>query len=273
LGSIDELPRVIGEHDIDHVFLALPLGRYGELPRIQRMLASLLIDVQLVPDVPHMAGMNLRTLEIDDLAFVGLRQNPHHGWARAAKRAIDIVVAAVALLVLAPVMAGLAMAVKLSSPGPVFYRQTRLGHRGRPFEMLKFRSMRVDAEREVGPVWAGRSDPRATPVGRFMRRWSLDELPQLINVLIGDMSLVGPRPERQVFVEKFQKNLPDYGQRHQVKSGLTGWAQVHGWRGDTSLRHRLRCDLYYISHWSLWLDLEILLRTVWHGLRHGAGRG
>jgi putative colanic acid biosynthesis UDP-glucose lipid carrier transferase len=139
--------------------------------------------------------------------------------------------------------------------------------------MLKFRSMRVDAEREQGPVWAARRDRRATPVGRFMRRWSLDELPQLINVLAGHMSLVGPRPERGVFVERFCRELPDYLQRHQVKTGLTGWAQVQGWRGDTSLRHRLRCDLYYISHWSLWLDLEILLRTVWHGVCHGARGG
>ena len=131
-----------------------------------------------------------------------------------------------------------------------------LGLGGRPFDMLKFRSMRIDAERQTGPVWAARNDDRCTPLGRFMRRWSLDELPQLFNVLAGDMSLVGPRPERSVFVEQFRRQIPDYAQRHQVKAGMTGWAQVHGWRGNTSLRHRLRCDLYYISHWSLWLDLQ-----------------
>jgi putative colanic acid biosynthesis UDP-glucose lipid carrier transferase len=179
---------------------------------------------------------------------------------------MDLVVGTAALVVLAPWMALLAVAVKLSSPGPVFYRQARLGLHGRTFHMLKFRSMPLDAE-AAGPVWPSRDDRRCTPLGRFMRRWSLDELPQLFNVLAGDMSLVGPRPERGVFAEKFRKEIPGYAQRHLVKAGMTGWAQVHGWRGDTSLRHRIRCDLYYISHWSLWLDLKILLLTVWRGLR------
>jgi len=269
LGGTDELPRVIAEHDIDHVFLALPLARYEELPRLQRLLGSTLVEVQLVPDVPNLAGMNLRTLEIDDMAFVGVRQNPHHGWARAAKRSMDLVLASVALLAAAPLMLSLAVAVKLGSPGPILFRQKRLGLGGRPFNMLKFRTMPVDAESRSGPVWASRGDRRATPLGRWMRRWSLDELPQLLNVLAGHMSLVGPRPERGVFVERFQRELPDYAQRHAVQAGMTGWAQVQGWRGDTSLRHRLRCDLYYISHWSIWLDLEILARTLWHGVGHG----
>ena len=165
----------------------------------------------------------------------------------------------------------LAAAVKLSSRGPVLYRQTRLGLSGRPFGMFKFRSMYVDAERATGPVWASRNDDRCTPLGRFMRRWSLDELPQLLNVLFGDMSLVGPRPERAVFVERFCRQYPEYAQRHCVQAGMTGWAQVHGWRGDTSLRHRLRCDLYYIAHWSLSLDLRILLLTVVAGLWRRSG--
>ena len=267
LGEIGQLDRIVFEHDVDHVFVALPLSRYAELPEVYRALSDLLVEVQLVPDVPNAAGMKLRMVEIDDVAFLGLRQNPHHGWPRAAKRAMDLVLGSAALVALAPLMAALAVAAKCTSRGPVFYRQSRMGLQGKTFEMLKFRSMPLDAERGTGPVWATRNDRRCTPLGRFMRRWSLDELPQLFNVLAGHMSLVGPRPERRVFVEKFRRQISDYAQRHQVKAGMTGWAQVHGWRGDTSLRRRIQCDLYYISHWSLWLDLQILLMTVFGGLR------
>jgi exopolysaccharide biosynthesis polyprenyl glycosylphosphotransferase len=211
--------------------------------------------------------MKLRMLEVDNVAFLGLRQNPHYGWPRAAKRAMDLVLGGLAVVLLSPLRAVLALGVKLSSRGPVFYRQTRMGRSGQPFGMLKFRSMRADAEQATGPVWAERDDPRCTPLGRLMRRWSLDELPQLFNVLAGQMSLVGPRPERAVFVERFRRRIPDYAHRHLVPVGMTGWAQVQGWRGNTSLRHRLRCDLWYISHWSIWLDLKILLLTVAVGLR------
>ncbi len=268
LGGIDELERVVAEHDVDHVFVALPASRFGQLPEVYKALSGVLAEVQLVPDVPNLAGVRLRMMEIDGVAFLSLRENPHCGWARLAKRAMDLVLAAAALIVLAPLMGALALAIKLTTGGPVLYRQTRTGLGGRTFRMLKFRSMRSDAERETGPVWAARGDARCTPLGRFLRRWSLDELPQLFNVLAGDMSLVGPRPERDVFVERFRKQIPNYVQRHQVKAGMTGWAQVNGWRGDTSLRHRVRCDLYYVAHWSLWLDLKILLLTPWRGLRH-----
>lgn len=271
LGDVDELDRVVAEHDVDHVFVALPLSRYGELPEVYKALSDVLVEVQLVPDLPQMAGMKLRMMEIDHVSFLGLRQNPHHGWPRLAKRAMDLGLGTAALLLLAPLMAALALGVKLSGRGPVFYRQARTGLRGRTFNMLKFRSMPVDAELTTGPVWAARNDDRCTRLGRFMRRWSLDELPQLINVLVGDMSLVGPRPERGVFVEKFRRQIPDYAQRHQVKAGMTGWAQVNGWRGDTSMRHRVRCDLYYISHWSLGLDLKILGLTLCGGLRQRSG--
>ncbi len=268
LGTVGEIDRIVEENDIDHVFVALPLSRSGELPEVYRALSNLLVEVQLVPDVPDLAGMRLRMLEIDDVAFLSLRRNPHFGWANMAKRAMDLAVAGAALILLAPLMAALAAAVKLTSRGPVFYRQGRAGLGGRTFQMLKFRSMRIDAEQQTGPVWAVRDDDRCTPIGRFMRRWSLDELPQLFNVLAGDMSLVGPRPERGVFVEKFRHQIPNYTQRHQVKAGMTGWAQVHGWRGNTSLRHRVQCDLYYIANWSLGLDLQILAMTLWCGLRH-----
>jgi Undecaprenyl-phosphate glucose phosphotransferase len=268
LGEVRDLEKIVAEHDVDHIFVALPLSRYGELPELYRTLADLLVDVQLVPDLPSVAGMRLRMVDIDNLAFLGLRQNPHYGWPKTAKRAMDLVVGAMALAVLSPLMLGLAIAIRLSGAGPILYRQARAGLRGRTFQMLKFRSMQLDAETSTGPVWASRNDDRCTKLGRFMRRWSLDELPQLFNVLAGDMSLVGPRPERGVFIEKFRKRIPGYTQRHQVKTGMTGWAQVHGWRGDSSLRHRIQCDLYYIANWSLWLDLQILLMTVWRGLRH-----
>ncbi len=267
LGDVDRIDRIVAAYDVDHVFVALPLARYGELPRVYQALSDVLVEVQFVPDVPHTAGMKLRMREIDNVAFLGLRQDPHYGWPQAAKRAMDLVLGTAALIVLAPLMTALAVAVKCTSRGPVFYRQIRMGLRGRPFRMIKFRSMPVDAERAAGPVWATRDDPRSTRLGRFMRRWSLDELPQLFNVLRGHMSLVGPRPERRVFVERFRKQIPDYSQRHRVKAGMTGWAQVHGWRGDTSLRHRIQCDLYYISHWSFWLDLKILWMTLAGGLR------
>jgi Undecaprenyl-phosphate glucose phosphotransferase len=266
LGDIDELPQIVAREDIDHVFVALPLARYGELPQVYKALGDLLVEVQLVPDLPQLAGMRIRTFEVDELAFLSLRENPHRGWHRLAKRGMDLLLGIAALSLVWPLMLLLAVLVKLTSAGPVLYRQARAGLGGRTFQMLKFRSMYADAE-AAGPAWAQRGDARCTPLGRFMRRYSLDELPQLFNVLAGDMSLVGPRPERGVFIERFRRQLPSYTQRHQVKSGITGWAQVNGWRGNTSLRRRLECDLYYISNWSMWLDLKILLMTIWRGLR------
>ena len=266
LGTLDDLQRVVAEHTIDHIFVALPFSRYGELPEVYQAVSQVLVEVQLVPDVPNLAGMRLQMLEIDGAAFLSLRQNPHQGWDRVAKRSMDLVLGSLALALLSPLMLLLALAVKLTSRGPVFYRQMRTGLGGRTFSMLKFRSMRLDAEGKTGPVWASRYDRRCTPLGHLLRHWSLDELPQLFNVLAGDMSLVGPRPERGVFVEQFRRQIPGYCQRHRVKCGITGWAQVHGWRGNTSLRHRVQCDLYYISHWSLGLDLKILWLTLWQGL-------
>jgi exopolysaccharide biosynthesis polyprenyl glycosylphosphotransferase len=181
---------------------------------------------------------------------------------------MDVALSLVCLLFLGPVMALIALAVKLTSPGPVFYRQERCGLNGKSFQMLKFRSMRVDAERQTGAVWTAKDDPRRTRLGAWLRKLNLDELPQLLNVLRGDMSLVGPRPERPVFIQQFTKTIPNYMARHCVKAGITGWAQVHGWRGNTSLRKRIQYDLYYITHWTPWLDLRILWMTLFHGLVH-----
>jgi Undecaprenyl-phosphate glucose phosphotransferase len=227
-----------------------------------------LCEVRLVADVPDLAGLSLTTTNLDGLPVIGLRESPHFGLNVVVKRAMDMALSLVALAVLSPVMLLIALLVKLTSPGPVFYRQERCGLNGESFMMLKFRSLRVDAEAQTGAIWAQKDDPRRTRLGAFLRKSSLDELPQLFNVLCGDMSLVGPRPERPVFIQQFQKTIPNYMVRHCVKAGITGWAQVHGWRGNTSLRKRVQYDLYYITHWTPWLDLRIMWMTVFHGLFH-----
>ncbi len=203
-------------------------------------------------------------INLDGVPLVGLQALPlHSAWNRFMKRVLDLVGAAFGLIVTAPILLACAAAVKLTSRGPVFFKQDRLGENGKHFQLYKLRTMPADAEKESGPVLPKRDDPRATPVGRFLRRFSLDELPQLWNVIRGDMSLVGPRPERPVFVERFKESIPRYMSRHQVKSGLTGWAQVNGLRGNTSIEDRIDHDLEYIKNWSLTFDIRILIKTVY----------
>jgi Undecaprenyl-phosphate glucose phosphotransferase len=268
LGTTTDLPRLIERYNIGHIFIALPLSRYNDARRVFDALSQTLVEVRLVADVPGLAGVSLTTSNLDGLPLIGLRESPHFGLNVVVKRTMDIALSLAALLVLAPVMLVIALLVKLTSRGPVLYRQERCGLNGKPFQMLKFRSLRVDAESGTGPVWARKDDPRRTWLGALLRKTSLDELPQLLNVLRGDMSLVGPRPERPVFISQFRKTIPNYMARHAVKAGITGWAQVHGWRGNTSLRKRVQYDLYYITHWTPWLDLRILWMTVWSGLFH-----
>jgi Undecaprenyl-phosphate glucose phosphotransferase len=268
LGTTRDLPRLISKYDIGHVFISLPMSRYHEARQVFDVLSQTLVEVRLVADVPNLAGLSLTTTNLDGLPVIGLRESPHFGLNVLVKRGMDIVLSLAALIVLSPLLLLIAALVKLTSPGPVFYRQERCGLNGMPFSMLKFRSMRADAEQQTGAVWARPDDPRRTPLGAFLRQTSLDELPQLINVLKGDMSLVGPRPERPVFIQHFSKTIPNYMARHCVKAGITGWAQVHGWRGNTSLRKRVQYDLYYITHWTPWLDFRILWMTVFHGLFH-----
>jgi len=268
LGTISELPELVEKRKIEHVFIALPMRRFGDARRVFDVLSRNLVEVRYIADVPDLAGLSLTTSNLDGLPVIGLRESPHFGLNVIVKRAMDIALSLLALLILSPVMAVLALIVKLSSPGPTFYRQERCGLNGKPFAMLKFRTMPVDAEKYTGPVWASKDDPRPTRLGAFLRKTSLDELPQFINVLKGDMSLVGPRPERPVFIHKFSKTIPNYMARHCVKAGITGWAQVHGWRGNTSLRKRVQFDLYYITHWNPWLDIRILWMTLWSGIIH-----
>jgi Undecaprenyl-phosphate glucose phosphotransferase len=268
LGTIPDLPELVKQLNIEHVFIAVPMHRSAEARQVFNVLSRSLVEVRLVADVPNLAGLTLTTANLDGLPVIGLRESPHFGLNIIVKRAMDIALSSLALVVLSPVMLAVAAIVRLTSPGPIFYRQERCGLNGRVFWMLKFRTMPVDAEATTGPVWARPNDPRRTPLGAFLRRTSLDELPQFINVLRGDMSLVGPRPERPVFIHQFSKTIPNYMARHCVKAGITGWAQVHGWRGNTSLRKRLQFDLYYITHWNPWLDFRILWMTLWHGIIH-----
>jgi len=179
---------------------------------------------------------------------------------------VDILLASLGLVFFAPLLLVIALAIKLTSPGPVFFRQVRMGLDGRVFEMLKFRSMVLEAEKGTGPVWAQKDDARRTSVGKLIRRFSLDELPQLVNVLRGEMSLVGPRPERPELIESFKGKIPNYMLRHKMKAGMTGWAQIHGWRGNTSLEKRIEFDLYYIENWSMGMDAKILIKTLWKGI-------
>lgn len=263
LGRTADLPGLIEKYKIGHVFIALPMNRYHEARAVFDVLSQQLVEVRLVADVPAMAGLSLTTTNLDGLPVIGLRESPHFGLNIVVKRVMDITLSLIGLIVLSPLLLLIALLVKLSSPGPILYRQERCGLNGKPFYMLKFRSMRIDAEDTTGPVMAQKDDQRRTRLGTFLRRTSLDEFPQLINVLKGDMSLVGPRPERPEFIQQFRKTIPNYMARHAVKSGITGWAQVHGWRGNTSLRKRIEYDLYYITHWNPWLDIRILWMTVW----------
>jgi Undecaprenyl-phosphate glucose phosphotransferase len=268
LGGINDLPVLVEKLKVEHVFIAVPLNQVAEARRVFDVLSRSLVEVRLIADVPNLAGLSLTTSNLDGLPVVGLRESPHFGLNVVVKRAMDFVLSAFAIVIISPLMAAIALLIKLTSSGPIFYRQERCGLNGRTFWMLKFRTMCIDAESQTGPVWARRDDPRRTRWGAFLRRTSLDELPQFINVLRGDMSLVGPRPERPVFIQQFSRTIPNYMARHCVKAGITGWAQVHGWRGNTSLRKRIQYDLYYITHWNPWLDLRILWMTLWHGVVH-----
>ncbi len=267
LGELDEIRAVVLEHKIDRVVLTLPFEQLALVSATAAKLANMTTDLQFVPDLFALHTSKMRLTEVAGIPFISVREVALSGADRIVKRTFDIVCTSLGLLVLSPLLFVLAVAVKLSSRGPVLYRQARVGRDGSEFDMLKFRSMRVGAEEQTGPVWTVADDPRVTGVGRLLRRWSLDELPQLWNVLRGDMSLVGPRPERRVFVERFSQQMPRYFERHRVKSGLTGWAQVNGLRGDTSIAERTLYDLHYVENWSLALDVKILLMTVHHVLR------
>jgi Undecaprenyl-phosphate glucose phosphotransferase len=266
VGSYRQLKQVLkGRRRIDQVVLALPRQGSSELEKILADLDDEVVTIRLVPDLLHVMTLRSSVEDLDGLPIINLRDSPLVGWSAVNKRVFDLVICAGALLVGVPLLGLIALATRIFTGGPVIFSQQRMGLDGRVFRMFKFRTMVVGAEAETGPVWTTERDPRRTPLGALLRRTSLDELPQLWNVLRGEMSLVGPRPERPIFIEQFRREIPGYMLRHKVKAGLTGWAQVRGWRGDTSLRERVAHDIYYIQNWSLRLDIRILFMTLWKG--------
>lgn len=261
-------PTFFVEHPMQTVLVALPYKNFGWIEEKLEKIADQVPDVKLLPDLMKFTRLAAGIELISGVPVISIHDSPLAGVQGIFKRALDIFGALVAILLFSPIMIALAILVPMSSPGPIFYRQERMGLDGRTFKMLKFRSMPVDAEKKTGAVFATAGDDRATWLGKFLRKTSLDELPQFFNVLSGDMSLVGPRPERPVFVNDFRRKIPGYFLRHKVKAGITGWAQVNGWRGDTSIEKRIECDLYYIQNWSLGFDIRILLLTFVRGFIH-----
>jgi Undecaprenyl-phosphate glucose phosphotransferase len=268
LGPLEEARQILERHDVDQLYVALHPEHHGQLVRLVTGLSNECVDVKVVPDVIQYATIKAALEDLDGIPIISLNEVPLQGWNSMVKRVVDAAVSAtlLGLLIVVPVLPLIALLIRLfGGKGPILLRQERMTLDGRSFQIFKFRTMVEDAERETGPIFATSDDPRRTPVGAILRKHNLDELPQLINVLIGDMSLVGPRPERPPFVQQFREKIPQYMRRHRVKSGMTGWAQVNGWRGNTSIEKRIEHDLYYIENWSLLLDLKILILTVFRG--------
>ncbi len=263
LGGLDDISLVLKQDGIDEVILCVPSLDHEMKSRIIVECEKELVDFRLIPDVYEVVAANLEVVNLDGVPLMGLRSLPlDNPWNRLVKRTIDVVGASFGLVISAPVILLSAALIKRTSPGPVFFRQERCGEDGARFALYKLRTMKNDAEGATGPVMTARKDPRVTPIGAFLRRCNLDELPQLYNVLRGDMSLVGPRPERPFFIEQFKNDIPRYMTRHLVKSGITGWAQVHGLRQNTSFEERIKYDIHYMENWSVLLDLRIMLMTL-----------
>lgn len=264
----EDLRRHVDDNDVDQVWISLPHSEENTIREVINVLDGSPVEIRYVPDIFEYQLMHHSLSEVAGVPVVNISYSAIDGANKLLKAVEDYALASVLLIFASPLMALIAIGVKLSSPGPILYRQKRVGWNGKEFTMLKFRSMPVEAEHATGPVWASKVDRRATPFGSFLRKTSLDELPQLFNVLRGEMSLIGPRPERPVFVEQFKDEIPHYNKKHLVKAGVTGWAQVHGWRGNTCLHTRIEHDLYYIENWSLWLDIKIIVMTIFRGLVH-----
>ena len=262
LGSIEKVPSLIKAHAIDIVLIALDTADHLKLYELVKQCEGLNTELMMVPDTLELMTNQVRIKEIEGIPFIKIKAVPMTTWNRILKRAFDLVVAIVVLIIISPVLLLVCVLIKIDSKGSVFFLQERVGLDGTSFSVIKFRSMRTDAEQATGPVFAQKGDTRTTALGRVLRRFSLDELPQLFNVITGEMSLVGPRPERPHFVEKFKKEIPKYLERHRVKTGMTGWAQVNGLRGNAPIDERTKYDIYYIENWSLVFDLKIILKTI-----------
>jgi Undecaprenyl-phosphate glucose phosphotransferase len=268
LGTHREVGAIMQREHIDQLIIALSFRAYEAVEGVLAQVENEPVELMLVPDLARYRALRCGVEDLGGIPALTLQGAPLYGWNAVLKRGLDLCVSSVALVLCAPLMAAIALLVKLSSPGPVLYRQRRMSLDCRPFTLLKFRSMRADAEPPDTPIWSTKNDERCTRVGLWLRRLNLDELPQLINVLKGEMSLVGPRPERPEFIEQFRQGIPRYMLRHKIQAGMTGWAQIHGYRGDSSIEERLRYDLEYIQRWSLLFDLKILLLTLIKGFFH-----
>ena len=266
LGRIENLNVILPENQMDEIAITLGLSEYYRLEEIVALCEKSGVHTKFIPDYNKIIPTKPYTEDILGLPVINIRYVPLNNTFNALiKRAMDIVGSIVGIIVTSPLMLLMCLIIKLTSPGPLIYKQERVGLHNQTFWMYKFRSMEVQPESEEKNAWTVKNDPRVTPVGKFMRHTSIDELPQLFNILKGNMSLVGPRPERPFFVEKFREEIPRYMVKHQVRPGLTGWAQVNGYRGDTSIRKRIECDLYYIENWSIGFDIKIIFLTFFKG--------
>lgn len=261
IGKMGDLPELVEKHQIDEVLIALPEGSRHHIVRLVSMCQRGQVSIKIFPDLFEFITTGVSMDDLGGLPLLNVRDIQLRGWKLSLKRAMDVVGACMLLIALSPLLMMVSLLVRLGSPGEIFYCQERMGLDGRPFQIFKFRTMHADAEQH-GPGWTVRDDPRRTKLGSFLRKYNIDELPQLINVLVGEMSLVGPRPERPIYVQKFRQGIPRYMERHREKAGLTGWAQVNGLRGDTSIAERTKYDLWYVENWSIWLDIRIIVRTI-----------
>jgi len=266
-GGIDKINGFLEVQPVDEILLALPFAAKSKIEEILHELRHALITIRLMPDLLGLRLINHSVTEFAGLPVINLTESPMIGMNKIVKAVEDRVLAFLLLVLAIPLFLFIPLAIKFDSPGPVFYRQKRVSWNGKLFTMLKFRTMEVDAESESSPVWT-KDQKLTTRLGRFLRKTSLDELPQFFNVLKGEMSIVGPRPERPYFVEQFKEEVPDYMKKHLVKAGITGWAQVNGWRGNTCLKTRIKYDMYYVEHWSLWFDFKIMILTLFKGFVH-----
>jgi Undecaprenyl-phosphate glucose phosphotransferase len=267
IDKIEKLETYLDNSDYDEITITLPLDYYDRLEELVAQCEKSGVHTKFIPDYSSLFPSNPYTEDVQGIPVINIRYVPlSNSVNRLCKRVVDIIGSFVALIVLSPIMLITALVVKFSSKGPIIYQQERVGLNGKPFMMYKFRTMEVQSEAEEKKGWTTRNDPRVTRVGAFLRKYSIDELPQLWNIFIGQMSIVGPRPERPQFVEKFKEQIPRYMVKHQVRPGLTGWAQINGYRGDTSIRKRIDYDIYYIENWSMAFDFKIMLGTLRYGL-------
>lgn len=266
-GSLDDVSQFMTDNSVDEVWIALPLRAELRMKELLHDIRHHIVTIKLLPDIFGFSLLYHSMTEVAGIPAVNLSDTPMGGSNLVIKAIEDRTIAFFILLLVSPLMLAIAVVIKLTSPGPVFFKQKRVSWNGKEFTMLKFRSMPIGAEKDA-PEWGNAQQKETTKIGRFLRKSSLDELPQFLNVLKGDMSIVGPRPERTEFVEKFKDEIPGYMQKHMVKAGITGWAQVNGWRGDTCVKTRVEYDLYYIENWSLWFDIKIIIMTFFKGFMH-----